>query len=390
VAGLIRTAINVKEWNAGETGMILAPTVPALKNVILPEMRKWGFLDEWDYKGPGSERPGLHAPNGSRVILESADNARKIQRLRGPSISWFWIDEAAQIPARAWDILVGRLRAGNYRNGFITTTPKGKNWVYDRFHPDGENSRNDVANVLGVPTATNPHLPDDYREEIVEEYDGRFYEQEVQGEFVGFEGLVHPWFTSDSHVVTDEPEEYDRMVYGVDWGFSNPSVALAISWRGDQPVVIDEVYEARLTDDDLAREVEDMQDRHGAGRVYCDPAEPGSIETFRRAGLQAVEADNEVTPGIKTVTQYGDRLRVHRRCQNLINEFGMYQYRDGGDSDRVRKQNDHAMDALRYALHTSDVSGGIVTGRAEFGNEQPRDAGRDGGRTVGDILPDPT
>jgi phage terminase large subunit len=271
----------------------------------------------------------------------------------------------------------------------VTTTPKGKNWIHDTFiagDPD------DVTATTHIPTQANPFTPDTYTQEIVEEYDGRFYEQEVRGEFVGFEGLVHPWFSSDEHVITQDPDEYDRMLYGVDWGFSNPSVALAIALRGDQPVVLDEVYESRLTDDDLAREIEDMQDRYGSGVVFCDPAEPGSIETFRRAGLQAVEADNEVTPGIKTVTEYGDRLRVHRRCQNLINEFGMYQYRDGGDSDRVRKQNDHAMDALRYALHTSDVSGGIVTGRAEFDPDPSatRDPGRDEGRTVGDILPDPT
>jgi len=391
VAGIIRTAANVERWNPGETGMILAPTVPALKNVILPELRKWGFLEQWEYRGPGSEEPGLHAPNGSRVILESADNQRKIERLRGPSISWFWIDEAAQVPQRAWDILVGRLRTGEYRNGFITTTPKGKNWVYERFHPNGDDNRGDVGNVLGVSTRSNPHLPDDYREEIVEEYDGRFYEQEVEGAFVGFEGLVYPWFNDETHVIDSDPDEFDRVIYGVDWGFSHPSVALAIALRGDQPVVLDEVYESRLTDDDLAREVTALQERYGEGVVYCDPAEPGSIETFRREGLDAIDADNDVTPGIKTVTQHDHDLRVHARCQNVINEFGMYQYRDGGDSDRVRKQNDHAMDALRYALHTADVDGGVPTARASFGGDERADASADSGdETIGDILPDPT
>jgi len=158
-----------------------------------------------------------------------------------------------------------------------------------------------------------------------------------------------------------------------------------------QPVVLDEVYESRLTDDDLAREVTALQERYGEGIVYCDPAEPGSIETFRREGLDAIDADNDVTPGIKTVTQHDHDLRVHARCQNVINEFGMYQYRDGGDSDRVRKQNDHAMDALRYALHTADVDGGVPTARASFGGDERADASADsGGGTIGDILPDPT
>jgi PBSX family phage terminase large subunit len=388
VAGIIRAAANAERWNPGETGMILAPTVPALKNVILPELRKWGFLNEWEYRGPGSEEPGLHAPNGARILLESADNKRKIERLRGPSIAWFWIDEAAQVPRRAWDILVGRLRTGEYRNGFITTTPKGKNWVYDRFHPNGGDYSNDVANVLGVSTRANPHLPEDYREEIVEEYDGRFYQQEVEGAFVGFEGLVYPWFNEETHVVSSQPDRWDRVVYGVDWGFSNPSVALTIVYRGDQPVVLDEVYETRLTDDDLADEVLALQEEYGEGTVYCDPSEPGSIETFRRKGLDAVDADNDVTPGIKHVSGLEDEFRVHEAAQNLINEFGMYQYRDGGDSDKVRKANDHAMDALRYALYSSDVSGGVATARATFGNSSDTSSQQDR-QTIADILPTP-
>jgi PBSX family phage terminase large subunit len=292
------------------------------------------------------------------------------------------MDEAATISKRAWDIMIGRLRQGEYLNGFVTTTPKGKNWIHDRFiggNPD------DVTATTHIPTQANPFTPETYTDEIVEEYEGRFYEQEVEGKFVGFEGLVYPWFSTDEHVITEDPKDQERMVYGVDWGFSNPSVALAIAFRGDQPVIVDEVYESRLTDNDLAREVRDMQDRHGPGTVYCDPAEPSSIETFRRSGLQAVEADNDVTPGIKAVTSYSDSLRVHRRCQNVINEFGMYQYKDRGNSDRVRKQNDHAMDALRYALHTSSVSGGISTARVNLDESRTPSTGQ--GRTIEDILP---
>jgi len=389
VAGIIRVAANVERWNPGETGMILAPTVPALKNVILPELRKWGFLSQWEYRGPGSEQPGLHAPTGARVILESADNQRKIERLRGPSIAWFWIDEAALVPERAWDILTGRLRTGRYRNGFVTTTPKGKNWVYERFHPDADGQLDNIANVLNVSTQSNPHLPDDYREEIVEDYSGRFYEQEVKGQFVGFEGLVYPWFDDNTHVVTSRPDRWDDLIYCVDWGFSKPSVVEVVAFRGSQPVVVDEVYESRLTDEDLGEEIRQFQQLYGDAITYCDPSEPGSIETLRRMGIDAVPADNDVTPGIKAVTAHEDDLRVHADCQGLINEAGQYQYRDGGDSDKVVKKNDHAMDALRYGLYTHNHGGSVATARASFGDDRPAEDGGDD-ETWGDVLPDPT
>jgi PBSX family phage terminase large subunit len=384
-AGIARVLMNVTRWNRGETGMVIAPTIPAVRNVIIPEMREWGVFEIGEYH---TTEKRLEFENGSEIIFESADSQRKIERLRGTSLAWFWIDEAAQVNERAWEIMTGRLRQGEYLNAFVTTTPKGKNWVHEKFIAGDPGAVNTTTHV---PTQANPHTPETYTDEVVEEYEGRFYEQEVLGEFVGFEGLVYPWFDDETHVIDSDPDEFDRVIYGVDWGFSHPSVALVIALRGDQPVVLDEVYESRLTDDDLAREVAALQDTYGEGVVYCDPAEPGSIETFRREGLDAIDADNDVTPGIKTVTQHDHDLRVHARCQNLINEFGMYQYRDGGDSDRVRKQNDHAMDALRYALHTADVDGGIPTARASFGGGGRDDTSDDSDeQTIGDLLPDPT
>lgn len=347
-AGIIRSAVNAEKWNPGELGMIITPTVPALKNVVLPEMRAMGLLDTFEYQGKGSEKPGIITPSGSRIILESADNQRKIDRLRGPSISWFWMDEAAVIPREAWDILTGRLRTGRYRNAFITTTPKGRNWVYDRFYDDP-----DVNGVFGVHSGMNPHTPDDYVTSISEEYEGSFYEQEVRGEFTQFDGLVYPWFRPDEHVVEDVPRPFDNLVYGVDWGFNNPSVILAIAIRGDDYVVVEEFAESRCTDDDLADVAQRMYDDYGQGPIYCDPSEPGSIETFQREGLDARGADNEVTPGIKHVTGQASNLVVLRQCQNLINEFGQYQYREGDDAgDSPIKANDHSLDALRYALYS--------------------------------------
>jgi PBSX family phage terminase large subunit len=365
VAGLIRVVANVQRWNPGELGVIITPTVPALKNVILPEMRRWGFLEEWEYRGPRSEEPGLHAPNGARILLESANNERKIERLRGPSVAWFWIDEAATVPRKAWDIMTGRLRAGAYRNAFVTTTPKGYNWIHDRFvdglgdvRPEQRGAADvldsdDTRSILRVPTDTNPHLPEDYVESIRGEYSGSFFRQEVLGEFTKFEGLVYPWFSEHDHVVGETPDRYDDVVYGVDWGFNAPSAVLAVVRQGDRRVVAESFHERRCTVDDIGDVLEQFVDRWGEGPIYCDPAEPGSIYDLQSRGLGARKADNDVTPGIQTVAAHQDDLAVHESCQAVINEFGQYRYPEGDDdADRPVKANDHAMDALRYALHT--------------------------------------
>lgn len=344
-----RIILNVFSWNPGRTGVVITPTVPSLRNVLIPELRQWGYLDIGDWQ-PSKNRWIL--PNGSTVIFESADNERKIQRLRGPNLAWFAMDEPSTIPSMAWDIMVGRLRAGEYINAFVSGTPKGFNWVYDTF-VDEEESLNSVNLVTGISSYDNPHTADIYKDEILSQYEGSFYEQEVLGQFTSFEGLVYPWF-SDDHLIASAPGTYDETIYGVDWGHNNPAVILALVRQGDLWMVVDEWYETRCTVGDHAEAALDMYRRWGPGIMYCDPSEPANIRTFRRKDIDARGARNDVTPGIQRVSGMRDDVRVLETCQSIRNEFAQYQYDDADDGeepdDDPLKQNDHAMDSLRYAL----------------------------------------
>ena len=67
--------------------------------------------------------------NGSEVMFRSADDP---DRLRGPNIGWFWLDEAAMMGVDVWNIMLGRLREAPGR-AWLTTTPRGDNWIYDRW-----------------------------------------------------------------------------------------------------------------------------------------------------------------------------------------------------------------------------------------------------------------
>lgn len=378
--GVFRVSRHIKKWNPGEMGLIVSPTVPMLRNAILPELEKWGLLEREGIKFKRSENR-IEYPNGSVAILESANNDRKIERLRAMNLAWAWIDEAAYLPEKVYHIVSDRLRVGKYRNLFVTTTPRGFNWVYDVFGdfndreftepvtlPDGYLRRTDTStSILGVSTRSNPANPDDYITRQERRRSGEGYEQEIEGEFVSFEGLVYKWFDNDN-LTDDVPEEYDEVVYGVDWGHNNPAVALALLRTGDRWTVADEWYERRCTVQDHSRAAETLVDEYGDGPLYCDPSEPANIEQFRRDGLAAQKAENDVTPGIQHVASKADELRVARSCQNVRNEFNQYQYKDGGDSDDPLKQHDHAMDALRYAIftHTPTTS---TSGRSGSGSD---------------------
>jgi len=374
-AGVLRSKRHVTEWNPGETGAIVSPTVPMLRNVIEPELRKWGLLDAPGVEYRRSENR-IDYPNGATIILESANNDRKIERLRGLNLAWAWMDEAAYQAAKVYNVLSDRLRVGAYRNLFATTTPRGFNWVHDVFAeplpdtpavdlPDGAVYRNAATtSVLGVSTRANPAHPDDYIERQERQRSGEAYEQEIEGQFVSFEGLVYKWFDRENRVPTDAlPERWDKTIYGLDWGGSAPTAILVCRQSGDEWYVVDEFYEPRVVNETIVAELERMHDRYGRGPIYCDTNEPRAIEQLNREGFDAREADKSVETGIRHVDSLRERLYVGETCQHTIDEFNTYQYKDGGDSDDVLKENDHAMDALRYALFTdaSALNAGGVT-----------------------------
>ena len=203
-AGIIRSIRNMTEWNVGEMGAIVAPTRQMFINVIIPEMRDLGLFDppiNWEYKSAYSDEPGIHTPEGSRALILSADNQKTIERLRGLNLSWWWIDEEAVVDPRAREILVQRLRTGEYRNGCITTTPKGKNHTYDFFvggvDPEKRTygaatlyETDDRRAIVGVPTSANPHTPEDYKKAMDSDLPEDIRAQEVMGEFVEVGGGV--------------------------------------------------------------------------------------------------------------------------------------------------------------------------------------------------------
>jgi len=296
----------------------------------------------------------------SEVLFRSADDP---ENLRGPSLAWFILDEASLMDYRTWQIMIGRLRQPGYKHmGLLATTPKGKNWVYRVF----VDKPTEKHAAFTCPTSVNKrNLPEGFIEDLQAQYAGDFLRQELHGEFVAFEGLVYPQFDQELHVVENAQlpavKLYRRVVCGIDWGFSNPFSLLAIGIDGDgRADVIDEVYLSRLAPEQVLAYCRGFQDTYRPDTFFCDPAEPANIKMLCDAGLNAVEAPNDVMPGISLVSSYlprqadgRTRLRVARRCVGLISEFGQYQYgkdRDGRSTERPVDAANHSLAALRYAL----------------------------------------
>lgn len=337
-------------------GLITAPTYPLLRDVT---MRTWIELAEEHVPGFRADMVNrgymtARLPNGSVVLFRSAT---KMERLRALNLSWWYGDEAGLYAPGVREIALGRLREhGRLGYEWVTATPKGKNWMYKAY---AQEEQSDYRLVHST-SRENTFLGNDVLEMWEREYTGDFARQELKGEFVAFEGLIYAEFDRTRHVSRTRPERFARVIAGVDWGYANPGVIVVIGVDGDGRIyVLAEAYERRRRVEEWVNVAAQMRETWGITQFVCDPSEPDYIRAFREKGLKAEAADNSVLPGIQavqdTLARGGDgrpRLTVSPDCANLLSEIEQYQWAENrhGVRDAPVKANDHAMDALRYAI----------------------------------------
>ena len=212
-------------------------------------------------------------------------------------------------------------------------------------------------------------------------YTGAFAEQEIEGLFVAFEGLVYALDASSREggnlKAWGKPtSDFASVIGGIDWGYTNPAALLVFGLDGDRRAwQLDEFYQRRASlEEIILPALVKLTRQYGVSHWYADAADPEAIDrannVLAREGLQCrvrpvVKGAGSVRAGIQTVTSLlalredGTRgLYVDpARCVNTIAEFGSYAYATAERSKRDPseepvKQSDHAMDALRYALHS--------------------------------------
>jgi PBSX family phage terminase large subunit len=374
IAGAVRTlyaalgSIGGQPVQTPNVGVVTAPTYPMLRDASIRTFFEIAgdLVTDWRK----SENIAV-LRNGSEILFRSAD---KPDTLRGPNLTYWWGDEAAYYQSDVWRVMIGRLRQyGAQGYAWVTTTPKGRNWLYREFI---QQQRADYA-IFNIRTTQNPFLDRAYVAGLQEAYTGDFARQELEGDFVAFEGLIYPEFNRDMHVTTDAAGQYAYYLAGVDWGYANPGVILVFGVDGDgRMTLVREEYQRQRRIEEWAALARSLHDTFYIQTFYCDPAEPDFIAAFQAAGCPATQANNDVLPGIQAVKNRlvtrGDgraRLRLSAEAVNTAVEFEQYAWAENRDGvrDAPKKTNDHALDALRYAcMGIEEYTGAIFAGALSY------------------------
>lgn len=321
--------------------------------------------------------------------------AERPEQIRGIGFDLLIVDEAddPNYTSSFFDEIVGPALSDQLGRLVQIGSPKGRGRLYTEFRkgqPGDELYDSQYASVQV--TAIEAGIIS--REEIERARrtrPARAFKQEYEAAFNAPHGIIYDEWSEDVHVIDDSqlPDSYDEVIVGVDWGTAARGSMVVIGldrvWvppadglAGYEAVrawIVGEHTHAGMGYDDggwwqIAREIQ--ADKQPVA-WYCDPA--GGIEGYIRQLGNALTgggkanvypALNEVRPGIATVRELihtnadlnePARLFVINSCANLRGELSTYRYRQHPSVedefvDEPLKENDHSIDALRYALHT--------------------------------------
>ena len=242
-------------------------------------------------------------------------------------------------------------------------------WLAKRFGLAAGNAPKVGHTRIPAPAGANWHLPAEFLAEL-RGLEGVARERYWLGKWVGSDGLVYDLWDRAVHAV-DSYAEPARVVVGVDYGYTDPFAAVRVELDADRRAhVASEVYQTRMQQSDMIDAVRSIAD--GADAVYYDSAAPQLGQAMRDAGLPAApcrKGPGSINAGILRVSQRlrvaddgRPRLTVSPNCTHTIGEFESYEWREsnGNLRDAPRDLNNHAMDAIRYAVAEIDAERAVV------------------------------
>lgn len=346
----------------------------------------------------GGESPSMYIyPNGSRIYLGGMDNPDKVL---SSERDFIYVNQAEELKLDDWEILAGscsgRGAVVKHPQLFGDCNPAGaKHWLRLR-------AKEGKLVMFSVKHEDNPSLFDkqgkllpgkepQQRMAVLDALTGVRRKRLRLGLWVSADGSVYEDFNAEptdpqTHVFARDWREMVRWLIGVDVGFTNPAVVLLVGEDSDgrwhifreffvkgclperQMKTIAEWFKDPLSQ--VAPKEELPEKRPSCSKCAIDQAAAGFIASCRNIGVTCDEFDKgEVRDGVyqlmNRIPFQADgwpRLSVDPSCVETINEFESYEWEPDKPKDTPKKENDHAMDALRYLdILTRVPTGALVS-----------------------------
>lgn len=338
--------------------IVTAPNFKIMQQACLPELLKV-------MRGCGEYKKAdavFEVSSGAKIFCRTATDPDSIVGIT--NVYGIWGDEAGKYPYYFWVNIQGRSRFKQCPI-ILTTSLYSFNWVCKELIRETERGLREDVHLCQAESRENPFFPEEEYQKAKNSMSPSRFAMMYGGRPNKMEGLVYDNFEEKIHVVDPFELPTGTRVYGgIDWGFTQPfALTVVAKLVNGSFIVISEYVQTRLTTAEIVDILKEKQRIWGIERFYAGPDQPGSIKALNQAGLPCSPADNNVKDGVDLVytllNPSSVRLRFFRdQTPNLMDEMENYHWpepkdlssdQDGKDPNPV-KQDDHALDSLRYVL----------------------------------------
>lgn len=276
--------------------------------------------------------------------------------IQGSTLAGVLLDEAALMPRSFVEQACARCSVSGSKLWFNCNPEGPEHWLYKEWIQKAKEKR---LLHLHFTMEDNPALAPAIRRRYESMYTGAFYRRYVLGQWCMAEGLVYD-FLPQKHIAKEIPSR-GRYYISVDYGTRNPFSAGLWCVDGGRAVRVREFYHSgresgrMLTDEEYHEALVRLAEGAPVETVVVDPSAASFIATIRAHGVFSVrKANNDVLSGIHLVAVLlrEGLLQFAPACKDSIREFSLYRWEESGEADRVIKENDHAMDDIRYFCAT--------------------------------------
>lgn len=304
-----------------------------------------------------------HASGGiSKISLKSYEQGRKA--FQGTSIDVICLDEEPDDPGIYTECLTRTMTT----KGMViaTFTPLSglsatvKSFIPKGKFPDGGYGRVEGSDkfVMNITWDDIPHLSKEEKDEMMRAYLPHEREARTKGIPSLGAGLIYPVDEAE-YVIDPFPiPAYWAKAYGMDVGWEKTAaVWIALDEDTDTMYAYSEHYRSNAEPSVHAESIRARGEwMYGA----CDPAGTNMadgermLHAYQKLGLNLVPAKKAVDAGLLECWQRlsEGRFKVFSHLENFKEEIRFYRRDEKG---KVIKQDDHLMDAWRYALMTPGI-----------------------------------
>lgn len=293
----------------------------------------------------------------NRFYLFGGKDESSAALIQGMTLAGVMFDEVVLMPRSFVEQALARCSVNGSKFWFNCNPEHPQHW-FNREWIEKRDEKN--ALYLHFTMEDNPSLSEKIINRYRSLYSDAFYDRFVLGRWTAAAGLVYPFF-GDTNLCDSAPAECESYYISCDYGTVNPTsmglwgLSNDVWYRVDEYYYSSRQYGEQKTDEEYYAELVKLAGNRKIEAVICDPSAASFITCVRRHGEFSIKAaKNDVLDGIRKVCDAlkSGKIKISRCCTDAVREFGLYRWDEGATKDTVRKENDHAMDDIRYFVAT--------------------------------------